>query len=345
MSKIYIGDKEIKSIFHGFNDIQKVYSGIDLVYSKKEVIVNNYILATDSDFSGTVDGFFKYIGNDEFVEIPHIIKGIKITKYDAMFEFTLENLKGVKSTNKNITSFNNMFRSTQSIKLDISELEAINVYEAAGMFNRSLIKELIMVEFNREELNNIREIFRDSSVEVIDLSNYKPGGDFWVGNAFTGSKAIHGYAHFPMEADFLNSVEGKPKDLIFVPKLSIEDENLYILELSVGSFSMPSQIEPIINKLPNDENGVSFKFKEVRNIEGNKAAGFGSKKRDGTAKLNADGNIETLTKINGTFAVGANNYFTFEIVIEMSKGIHSVETVVIVEVNGDGTRSFQNNII
>src|SRR5574344_737525 len=57
----------------------------------------NCVLATDEDFSGTANGEFMYIGSADCVKIPHVIKGVEVTSYVAMFAYT--NVKKVLSDN------------------------------------------------------------------------------------------------------------------------------------------------------------------------------------------------------------------------------------------------------
>ncbi len=76
----------------------------------KKGIPSYYVMAQDSDFSGTADGEFKYIGSHEYVIIPHVIKGVDVTSYKEMFqENTSTTLKGVASDNLNVTDMDSMF--------------------------------------------------------------------------------------------------------------------------------------------------------------------------------------------------------------------------------------------
>ena len=79
-----------------------------------------YVWATDNDFSGTTDGSFKYIGTDDYVAIPSVIKGVNVTSYQVMF--INSNVRGVYSDNKNITNVQSMFQNCGSVDLDLSML-------------------------------------------------------------------------------------------------------------------------------------------------------------------------------------------------------------------------------
>src|SRR5690625_5899106 len=86
-----------------------------------------YVLATDDDFEGSYNGGFRYIGNDEYVEIPHTIKGVAVTSYQGMFSLLYGaksfNVKGVKSTNKNVTDMSLMFYYSNFILLDLRSFD------------------------------------------------------------------------------------------------------------------------------------------------------------------------------------------------------------------------------
>ncbi len=73
-------------------------------------IPEGYVLATDDDFSGTSNGWFRYIGSDLKIVIPNKIKGIAVTSYSHMFNSDAGKLvEGVVSNNTNITDMSNMF--------------------------------------------------------------------------------------------------------------------------------------------------------------------------------------------------------------------------------------------
>lgn len=137
---------------------------------------NNYVLAKESDFTGT-NGSFKYVGKDDYVEVPHTIRGEKVTSYYRMFEGT--SVKGVKSTNKNITDTALMFYNLQSEELDVSQLDTTNVANMYLMFSArsdeavdTKLKRLDLSNFYTGKVINMREMFRFSSVEELDLSNF-----------------------------------------------------------------------------------------------------------------------------------------------------------------------------
>ncbi len=99
----------------------------------------NYVLAKDDDFLGSriitesaEYSSWKHIENDEYVEIPHTIKGEPVTSYEGMFANT--EVRGVKSNNKNVTNMSSMFVESQATSLDLSELDTSNVTDMSDMF-------------------------------------------------------------------------------------------------------------------------------------------------------------------------------------------------------------------
>lgn len=151
----------------------------------------NYVLAKDSDFSGTSNHSFKYIGNAEYVEIPHVIKGVPVTSYASMFMGT--RVKGVKSTNKNVTNMQSMFESSQATELYFSS-------------------------FNTSNVTNMRGMFHSSAAKSIDLSNFDTSNVTDMGFMFYASQATKGYERTQADAERLNSSSHKPDNLNFVVK-------------------------------------------------------------------------------------------------------------------------------
>ncbi len=135
-----------------------------------------YVLATDDDFEGSYNGGFRYIGNDEYVEIPHTIKGVAVTSYKEMFSFIHgakpNNVKGVKSTNKNVTDMSLMFYHNNSTSLDLSSFDTSNVTNMNFMFNFSLATTLDLSSFDTSKVTNMKSMFQNSRATTLDLSSF-----------------------------------------------------------------------------------------------------------------------------------------------------------------------------
>lgn len=179
---------------------------------------SKYKLATDADFSGTTDGTFKYIGTAEYVEIPHVIKGIPVTSYRSMFENT--SVKGVKSTNTNVTQTIYMFRDSQATTLDLSNLDTSKVMNMSGMFQNSQATTLDLSSFNTFTVISMSNMFMNSKATELDLSSFNMHTVTGLIDMFNGSQATTGYARTASDATKLNASPNKPSGLTFTVKIN-----------------------------------------------------------------------------------------------------------------------------
>lgn len=186
--------------------------------SKME-IPEGYVLATDSDFSGTTNGSFKYIGTDEHIVIPNRIKGVAVTTYSSMFDgYTGTQLKGVASFNKNITSISYMFFGSQATSLDLSNFNTSNVTSMSYMFRDSKATTLDLSNFDTSNVTGMIYMFSNSQATSLDLSSFNTSKVTNMNNMFNGSKATTGYARTQTDADKFNAISGKPAGLVFTVK-------------------------------------------------------------------------------------------------------------------------------
>jgi surface protein len=186
---------------------------------KGSPIPSYYVMAQDSDFSGTANGEFKYIGSHEYVIIPHVIKGVNVTSYREMFrENTSTTLKGVASDNLNITSMSYMFYQSQATTLDFSSFNTSNVNYMSYMFSNSQATTLDLSSFDTSSVTNMNYMFRDSRATTLDLSSFDTSSVTNMSYMFYGSQATTGYARTQADADKFNASNGKPSALVFVVK-------------------------------------------------------------------------------------------------------------------------------
>lgn len=136
---------------------------------------DEYEVPGDDEFRGLP---LQYIGDAEYVEVPHYINGELVTSYFNMFENT--SVKGVKSTNKNVVNMRGTFKGLQSTTLDLSE-------------------------FDTSSVTTMVEMFEDSKLEIIDLSGFDISNIQQLAYMFRGVKATVGYARTQEEADEFNS--------------------------------------------------------------------------------------------------------------------------------------------
>lgn len=196
---IQIGGKDIVGLVAGTSsgnkDVVEVWqgssSGNKLIWQR--TIPDNYVLATDADFSGTTDNNFVYIGTDEYVEIPERIKGRLITSTRNMFADTTPNgVKGVRCNNPRITNM-------------------------AGMFQRSTATSIDLSQFHTPSVTNMTYMFANTNYQTLDLSTFDNTGAS-LGYMFSGASATTGYARTQVDADRFNISSGKPSSLRFVVK-------------------------------------------------------------------------------------------------------------------------------
>ena len=149
--------------------------------------VSKYVLATDDDFSGTVNGGFRYIGTDEYVEIPHVIKGVNVTSYRQMFKDT--SVKGVKSTNKTVRDMVAMFRDSQATTLDLSTFDTSRVTDMSSMFYNSQATSIDLSSFDTSSVMGMSYMFYNSQTKELDLSGFDTSNVTTMFRMFGGSQA------------------------------------------------------------------------------------------------------------------------------------------------------------
>ena len=161
---------------------------------EKNELPEGYVMAQDSDFSGTSNGSFRYIGSDLKIIIPNEIKGIAVTRYDNMFNSDTGRLvEGVVSNNPNVTHMISIFQGSSATTLDLSSFDTSNV-------------------------TNMNSMFYNSSATTLDLSSFDTSNVTDTGNMFRNAQAKTGYARTQEDADRFNASSWKPTGLTFVVK-------------------------------------------------------------------------------------------------------------------------------
>ena len=172
-----------------------------------------YKIAKDEDFSGFYNGIFKYIGTDEYVEVPNTIKGTKVTSYKGMFENS--NVKGVISTNPNVTDMGAMFRGNSSSILDVSNLNTENVVDMSDMFRDTQATTLDVGGFETRKTKNYSSMFRNTRVNELDLGSFDLTTAINLDGMFQSTSANIGYARTQEDAGKLMKSLNKPSGLVF----------------------------------------------------------------------------------------------------------------------------------
>src|SRR5690625_449593 len=163
------------------------FNGVSTKLIFKVRDADDYVLATDGDFQGFSNGGFRYIGSDEYVEIPHTIRGQNITSFKAMFQNT--SVKGVKSTNENVTDMNYMFKDSKATTLDLKFLDTKSVIDMSYMFYNSQATLLDLSSFDTGIVENMHGMFDNSKAIELDLSSFDTKNVTDMGSMFLGSYA------------------------------------------------------------------------------------------------------------------------------------------------------------
>lgn len=179
-----------------------------------------WVIAKDSDFNGNADGEFTYKGTAEYVIIPDKIKFINVTSYENMFKGTA--VKGVKSTNPNVTVMHGMFEDSTAESLDLSELDTSGVTNMANMFRNSKATTIDLSNFDTTKVTTMVRMFERSEATTLDLSTFDVSklGAAALSNMLTQAKATTGYARTEDDATKLNNdfMTGIPMALNFTVK-------------------------------------------------------------------------------------------------------------------------------
>ena len=197
--------------FYTLMDSKKV-AYIEFIKIEEEIETGEeeYVLATDDDFSGTGNGNFRYIGTDEYVAIPHIIKGVPVTSYNSMFRDT--SVKGVTSTNKNVRDMGYMFSGTQATSLNLSS-------------------------FDTSSATDMYRMFHNSKATSLDLRSFDTSNVTDMSYMFYRSPATIGYARTQSDADNFNSSSNKSAGLTFIVKDISEEEEEEEEEIETGEIT------------------------------------------------------------------------------------------------------------
>jgi len=186
--------------------------GTTVYNTSKQYFDTRWEVAVDSDFSGSTDGAFRYIGTKQYVIIPHVIKGVNVTSYNYLFNNNTAGVKGVISTNKNITNVDNMFdtMTTTSLELpifylgscvrmngflrylvadsvDLSKLDTSNITLMTSFFSRATIGEIIFGDFNTENVISMGTMFYNTTTKNLDLTSFNTSNVTSMYEMFRGS--------------------------------------------------------------------------------------------------------------------------------------------------------------
>ena len=137
-----------------------------------EWIPEYYVLATDEDFSGTANGSFKYIGEDEYVIVPYRIKGVVVRSYAGMFQNKA--VKGVASYSREVLNFSNCFNGAgiSGVLLELKYLETGGAFTFSSMFKGCKAGTLDLSGWDTSNVIYMSNLFQQSLATSIDVSGW-----------------------------------------------------------------------------------------------------------------------------------------------------------------------------
>ncbi|WP_270282953.1 BspA family leucine-rich repeat surface protein, partial [Enterococcus lactis] len=170
------------------NGTQSGAEGVSYDEWLKDLENKGYVVAEDTDFSGNLDGSFKYNGTDEKVIVPEIIKGVTITSVKNMF-LNNTTVKAVAINNPNLIDMSYMFYNNQSTSLDVSNLVTKNVGNMDNMFRYSKATSLDLSSFDTSNVTIMSYMFMYSKATSLDLSSFDTSKVTNMNRMFYESKA------------------------------------------------------------------------------------------------------------------------------------------------------------
>lgn len=160
-------------------------------------IADTYVLAKDSDFIGDRNGQFHYAGSAEYVIVPEVIKGVKITSTACMFKGST--VKGVICDNPAITDMRGMFWDARSNEIEFIQnkprsaveliLNTSNVTDMSWMFHGAIIEELILTSFDTSKVEDFSDMFAGARAKTIDVSTFNTKSAVNFGGMFDETSA------------------------------------------------------------------------------------------------------------------------------------------------------------
>ena len=135
-------------------------------------------------------GYYRYTGTgEEIVNIPHVIKGTKMTSYRSMFRDTGEDVKKVISTNPNVTDMKYMFSQNKATTLDLSKFDTSSVTDMNCMFYQNKTTTLDLSNWDTSNVTNMGQMFYLSQAKSLDLSSFDTSNVTNMNSMFHNSQA------------------------------------------------------------------------------------------------------------------------------------------------------------
>lgn len=176
------------------------------------------------------NGYYYYIGEDDYVVIPNEIEGNEVTRtyrmfgampeepkdgeYQTHYGFSQSEVKGVASYSDKITDMSNMFEMSNAGTLDIKHINTVNVEDMSAMFMDTRAQYIDISAFNTPNLKYVNEMFSGAETRAITL-----GKNFNTSKVDNFSRMFEDLEYFDYE-------------LFYVEDNGVELENLNYLDTS-----------------------------------------------------------------------------------------------------------------
>lgn len=152
--------------------INKIFPNPDVDPEVPSYIPEYYVLATDEDFSGTMNGEFVYTGSDEYVIIPYRIKGVVVRSAKGMFKN--KPVLGVASYSPLIYDWTEAFSyaGVQGQPLELNYLDMSGAASLSNIFSHCKAGTLDLSSWDTNHVVLLSYAFYECDASTIDVSGW-----------------------------------------------------------------------------------------------------------------------------------------------------------------------------
>ena len=152
--------------------INKIFPNPDVDPEVPSYIPEYYVLATDEDFSGTMNGNFVYTGSDEYVIIPYRIKGVVVRSAKGMFKN--KPVLGVASYSPLIYDWTEAFSyaGVQGQPLELNYLDMSGAADLTKIFYYCKAGTLDLSSWDTNHVVQLNSAFCECEASTIDVSGW-----------------------------------------------------------------------------------------------------------------------------------------------------------------------------
>lgn len=162
----------------------------------EDEVPDGYTLATDDDFewveSSRKDayyakneegkGYYHYVGDAEYVMVPHKINDHVVRRTLFMFSGITSNLKGVAMSSPFINDVRYTFYQTRLSTLSLDHYDVSNVQIIHGLFEKARFDYLDLSSFDTSKASKMAVIFLGARIGELNLEGWNTSN----ANSFSG---------------------------------------------------------------------------------------------------------------------------------------------------------------